>query len=363
MKILVYDLHASESGALAILDDFYSQVLNCPDKNIEWIFVVSTPNYDSYENVRVLRYEWTKKSWFHRLYFECFVEKRIIEHFKPDVIFSLQNKGTKYDTIKQYVYLHFAFGLTDYNFTLRTDGLKLWIYQYLFKYTIFSSLRNVSKVIVQTQWMKDALISKANIISDNILVVTPDIRNNNIIKCVDNHSNKTTFFYPATAFEYKNHLVLLKACRLLMQYGFDNYEVIFTITPNANRCAKKLYKYCKKYSLLSKVRFVGNMKREVVFEMYSKSVLVFPTFVESFGMPLLEARMSNSVILASDQNFSREILKDYNNAYFFDASNAAILYEYMKDIISCKIINTKDSTDLPINCLSLVDCLLQDIYS
>ena len=44
MKILVYDLHASESGALAILDDFYSQVLNCPDKNIEWIFVVSTPN-------------------------------------------------------------------------------------------------------------------------------------------------------------------------------------------------------------------------------------------------------------------------------------------------------------------------------
>lgn len=58
------------------------------------------------------------------------------------------------------------------------------------------------------------------------------------------------------------------------------------------------------------------MKREVVFEMYSKSVLVFPSFVESFGMPLLEARMSNSVILASDQNFSREILKDYNNAYF-----------------------------------------------
>lgn len=62
MKILVYDLHASESGALAILDDFYSQVLNCPDKNIEWIFVVSTPNYDTFVGKKDLTYSlWLNK--------------------------------------------------------------------------------------------------------------------------------------------------------------------------------------------------------------------------------------------------------------------------------------------------------------
>lgn len=360
MKILVYDLHASESGALAILDDFYYQVVNCMNKDIEWALVVSTPNYECCGNIKIYKYGWTKKSWFHRLYFETFMEKKIIDEFQPDVILSLQNRGAKYKYAKQYVYLHFAFGLTDYNFTLKNDGLKLWIYQYIFKYSIFSSLRKASKVIVQTQWMKDALLSKANINSENVLVVAPDIRNNNIMK-YEGYKNKLIFFYPAAAFRYKNHRVLLKACRLLIQAGFNDYEVIFTITPDENKYAKKLYKYCEKYSLLSNIRFVGSMEREAVFEAYAKSVLVFPSFVESFGMPLLEARMSNSLILASDQNFSREILENYVNAYFFDASNAELLFQYMKDVISNKIVHKKNLDDLSINCLSLVDCILQDI--
>ena len=32
--ILIYDVHASESGALAILDDLYNQILEYNDKSV-----------------------------------------------------------------------------------------------------------------------------------------------------------------------------------------------------------------------------------------------------------------------------------------------------------------------------------------
>ena len=44
--VMIYDVHASESGALAILDDLYHQVCVYPDKTINWIFIVSTPEYE-----------------------------------------------------------------------------------------------------------------------------------------------------------------------------------------------------------------------------------------------------------------------------------------------------------------------------
>lgn len=59
--ILIYDVHASESGALAILDDLYNQILEYNDNSVKWIFIVSTPKYKETSNVIVRRYPWIKK--------------------------------------------------------------------------------------------------------------------------------------------------------------------------------------------------------------------------------------------------------------------------------------------------------------
>ena len=66
--VLVYDLHASENGALAILKDFYEDAIK--HKNINWVFIVSNAKISKAHNVQVLSYPWVKKSWFHRLFFQ-----------------------------------------------------------------------------------------------------------------------------------------------------------------------------------------------------------------------------------------------------------------------------------------------------
>lgn len=313
--IMIYDVHASESGALAILDDLYNQIRAYEDKTVKWVFIVSVPEYEETENITVRRFPWVKKSWGHRYYFDNVTTRGLLKEYKPDKVFSLQNKGIPFYKKEQLVYLHLPFILTDHKFDIKIDGKKLWLYQNVVSKSIFSSLRKVDKTIVQTQWMKDALVKKANIEAEKIIIQQPDISSNNILNFEDIPENRKRFFYPATAFTYKNHMTLLKALEYAQNNGLKDYELILTIEKEGNDYTKSLADFAEQHNL--NVKFGGKIPREDVFRMYAKSVLVFPSYVESFGLPLLEARMTGTYVIASDCPFSREILEGYEKSKFF----------------------------------------------
>lgn len=332
MRIIVYDVHASESGALSILNDLYNEVCDQEDKDIEWLFIVSTPEYKEKENIKVLRYPWVKKSWLHRMYFEVVVSRRIFKKYQPEKILSLQNKGVSHFKKTQYVYLHLAFVLTDYKFSLKKDEKKLWIYQNIMGGMIFKSLRKANKTIVQTQWMKDALVEKARIKENDIIVIPPNISISETGRFTDSVENRKKFFYPATAFNYKNHITILKACKIIQERGIMDYEVIFTIQSEDNKYTKKLSEFVKAHNL--NVVFKGTMSREQVFESYKQMVLLFPSYIESFGLPLLEARINGGFVIAADLPFSREILRGYDNAMFFKCFDNKTLGDHMVQVIT-----------------------------
>lgn len=333
--IMIYDVHASESGALAILDDLYNQIHAYEDKSVKWVFVVSVPEYEETENITVKRFPWVKKSWGHRYYFDNVTTRGLLKEYKPDKVFSLQNKGIPFYKKEQLVYLHLAFILTDYKFELKRDGKKLWLYQNVVGKSIFNSLRKVDKTIVQTQWMKEALVEKAKVKPENIIVQQPDVSSNNILEFEDTQENRKRFFYPATAFNYKNHMTLLKALDYAQNNGLKDYELILTIEENENDYTKSLEEYSKRHNL--NVKFIGKIPREEVFKMYAKSVLVFPSHVESFGLPLLEARLTGSCVIASDYSFSKEILDGYEKVRFFQALDYIELFECIYEIINEKL--------------------------
>lgn len=313
--VMIYDVHASESGALAILDDLYRQIRAYSDKSVKWIFIVSTPNYEETENIVVRRYPWVKKNWGNRYYFDMVTTRGLLKEYKPDKVFSLQNKGIPFYHKEQIVYLHLPFILTDHIFDIRTDGKKLWLYQNVVSKSIFHSLRKVDYTIVQTHWMKDSLVEKAGVCKDKVIILEPDISTNNIGKYLDTAESRRRFFYPATAFSYKNHITMLKALNYAQRAGLHDYSLTLTIRADENGLTRELADYAKKNNL--NVFFGGPIPREKVFEMYANSVLLFPSYVESFGLPLLEARLTGTFVIASDCPFSREILDGYDKAMFF----------------------------------------------
>lgn len=110
-----------------------------------------------------------------------------------------------------------------------------------------------------------------------------------------------------------------------------NFKVIFTLKGDENSHIKKLYNEIKEQGL--PIEFIGKISRQQVFDLYSKSVLLFTSYIETFRLPMLEAKLHKGIIIASDCPFSHEILDGYENAYFFDPFNPIELKNLMEKII------------------------------
>ena len=89
---------------------------------------------------------------------------------------------------------------------------------------------------------------------------------------------------------------------------------------------------------------IGRVSYEDVIEWYNKSTLIFPSYIETFGYPLVEARTLGGIVLASDCAFSREALEGYENAYFFDPFKPQQLAELMEKVVKCEI--TKKNVEI-----------------
>lgn len=309
-RIVVYDVAASASGALSVLNDFYAEVRAYNDKSINWTFVISTPQLEETENIKVIRAPWVKKNWLCRFLFDYFVAPRIMRRERADKIFSMQNTLVPNTNVGQVLYLHQPLPFVEYKFTLFASPL-FWVYQNIIARFIYSSVKRADKVIVQTHWMKDACIEKTDINSEKIMIIPPVV--SIVPKRFFSYENMDipTFIYPATPLIYKNHKVIIEACKQLIQEGITNFRVIFTMTGTENKLARKLKAESEKHNL--PIQFVGVLKRDELFEWYSKAVLLFPSYIETFGMPLLEARMHHSPIVAGNFAFCTEILNIPSN--------------------------------------------------
>lgn len=333
MNIMVFDVPAVSGGALSILTDFYEEALK-NKKNINWIFVVSEPRLKEKKNVKVLRYPWIKKSWGHRLYFDNIIAPRLIKKYNVDKIFSLQNIIVPFTKVPQILYVHQSLPFVEYRFSLK-ENKKFWIYQNLIGRKIIKSIKMAEKVIVQTNWMKKSCLEHSLVKEEKIEVIPPNL-NIDITNEFDFDNNSlSTFFYPASSVSYKNHSIIINTCQKLKEKNLDNYRVVLTLNGDENENIKTFYQIVKSKKL--PVEFIGNLSREEVFIMYTKSILLFPSYIETFGLPMLEAKLHKGIIFASNCAFSHEILDGYENAYYFDPFNSNELFELFLKVIEGKL--------------------------
>ena len=351
MKIIVLDIAASKTGALSILRDFARFLTENPDEN-EWIFVTGGKDAipDSYTAshpaIKVIERSDVKASWGSRLIFEHLSGAGFLRELQPDIVFSLENTLPQGDLrlpggrkMRQVLYVHQPLGFqSQKNFSfLKRDERHLAIYQHLISKEIEASCRRADRVIVQTAWMREAVARKCRIGLDKISIVTPDI---SLPANVDDANppsagllkttNKTdvsnaSFFYPAGAIYYKNHELVCRSARLLLERGVDNFNIYFTLNKKDLPWIADL--------IPNQIHFIGPISREEVFKRYRDSILLFPSYIETFGFPLAEARAVGAPILAADTPFARELLASYGNAEFFDFQDERSLADLMEAYI------------------------------
>ena len=322
MVIVINDIAAEMGGALTVLKSFYSFIKNHDSEN-EYIFLLSGNYVEETDNIKVVVNEDVKKSGLHKLRFDFFSGKKYISSFNPDYVLSLQNIITFGLKCKQGVYVHQSIPFQkEKKFSLlKSSERGTAVIQKFIGSIIKKSVKKADNVFVQTNWMKENVAEICKVKPDKISVVPfetelPD----DIDKATDYPNNR--FFYPAT-FEgiYKNHEVIYQAIDILKNDGYEDFEVVLTL-PVDSQPKRSNISHC------------GLIDKQTLFENYRNSVILFPSYIETIGLPLLEARAVNSLILVADCQYSRETLKGYKNAYFFNMLEPTQLAELMKMVIN-----------------------------
>jgi len=341
VRIVVNNIAASQTGALTILKSFYDYV-DCYEKEHEWIFLLGAPYLEEKEHIKVEVLEKVKRNWLNRLTFDLWNGKNYIKKWNPDVVFSLQNTITFGYKGRQIVYVHQPLGfqkVKKFSF-LKKKEREYAVYQYLIGSLINASIKRADKTIVQTKWMRDDILDKTGMDHEKIVNILPDIEDKYCPKeeeeeAFDNH----LFFFPSGDILYKNHETVVKACQILNKKGYKDFQVLFTL---------KDLKSVTDISYDSghgNIVCAGKLMPEELFSFYRKGTLIFPSYIETLGLPLIEGKMAGSMILASHCPFCLEILEGYENVKYFEPFDQETLAAYMEDIMTGRLKRKKSKAE------------------
>jgi len=170
--------------------------------------------------------------------------------------------------------------------------------------------KNVNQYLVQSQSTKRSLdfyySKKMSQVDIFPFADFPDDSFDNVTDA----DKKFEFIYVSAGLKHKNHLNLLKSWVYLAKNGLFPKLTLTLANDNAvsNNSATiiEMNRLIEKYHL--KIENLGWVNSQEVLRMYSNSkALIYPSFMESFGLPLIEAKNIGLPIIASELDYARDV--------------------------------------------------------
>jgi len=341
---------ASEGGALTILRQFLEGISTYSSNNIIYYIFCSLKELEVYEdeNIKIINNIKGKK-WLDRIKWDLWGLKNWgkKKDIRADLIISFQNTGVRYSKdVRQIIYLHqpipFAENI-NWKFFCKNERL-LWFYKNIYKKIIRVSLKKNFYIVVQTEWMRDAVIEQFNWNPKKITIIKPNLKNINIeeIPRINFNDNKFHIFYPVNTAVYKNHELIINALKYIKDSKpeiYKNLIIHFTFNKNLsdNRNAV-LINLIKDLQVDEHIKCEGKISYETVLSFYkSCDLMVFPSYIETFGLPLIEAASFGIPILAAEIDYAREVIGDYRGVKFLNYKDSKLWAENIIDLYNKRI--------------------------
>lgn len=260
------------------------------------------------------------RKWLKRFVFEFFFWRSKYEG--ADILLSFQNTmPVTSKKTKKFLYLHQPLPFSEH---LRLNPFKRsefadFLKKYFYLFMIRVGLRRDVIVIVQTEWMRDAVIAKLHHPKEKVIKVTPAYSFDRIRYSAKKIAPKGyNLFYPALFYVHKNHGPLLEAISLCKN-KIPDIKLHLTLRGDEGNLAEMV----QRLGIQKHIVWLGSLTKDEVFSWYEKcDALVFPSVLETLGLPLLEAAHFNLPVMASDLPYAREVLNNYKNVEFFDPTDS-----------------------------------------
>jgi len=328
LRVVVSAVNFTEGGPLTVLRDCLASAAATLPAEWELVALVHRADLVQEPRVRLISIPNSKKSWFHRLYWEWFGFGRVSRELKPALWLSLHDVTPRVSATRQAVYCHNASPF--YSIGLREAVLEpkflMFNQLYALLYRIF--IRRNYCVIVQQDWLRTEFIRRMGKLP--VVVAHPSFRTAERPFTTALQS-PLVFIYPAFPRVFKNIETLCRAAQILVVRGVTGFEVRLTLDGYENRYARWLL---RRFGATTQVRFIGRQTKSEMDKQYrDASVVVFPSKLETWGLPITEGKAQRLPLLVADLPYARETVGIYDLVSFFPAESSEVLADLMQSMI------------------------------
>ena len=322
-KIVISGVNMVDSGILSIFQEMIIAFGKRDDVKV--ICLVNNKQLFSHvtsNNIKYIEFSHIKKSWLNRLFFEFITSFLLSKRIKADLWICLHDITANVITKKRFVYCHNPSPF--YRSNLREFKLdkKFYLFSKFYKYLYKINIKKNSDVIVQQTWIADKFHEWFNV--NDIIVSKPE--STKISKSINDSRNynreQLRLFYPAYPRVFKNIELLIDTMHFMKIHHpvyYEKIEIILTFDRGVSLYGDNMIRKARELEL-NNIHFSGFVSRDKVYEMYKTEAdaLIFPSKLETWGLPISEAKMFNLPIIVANFDYAHETIGDYPYAIFFE---------------------------------------------
>jgi glycosyltransferase involved in cell wall biosynthesis len=324
--LVVSALNIYFGGSLTVLKDLLSEAGAQLAGSWTIIALVSDRKVLDVPGVKIVQLD-HRRGWLSRLYIEFFLFRKISQRLTPTVWLSMRDISPRVKAVRQVVYCHNP--LPFFRMSLRHGWydpkalLHSLFYSCLYRLNIHSN----EYVIVQQEWLRREFRRLYRL--KNVVVAFPAVK-----PMPRKHDPQTkrsfTFLYPAAPRVWKNIEVLCEAARLMEREG-DHFKIRITVDAQDCRYTAALQ---RRYQHQPGLAFIGKQNPDSLAEEYRQcDVVLFPSLLETWGLPISEAKLLGKPIIAADLPYAHETAGNYDQAIFLPPHDAKLWAETLRDCV------------------------------
>jgi glycosyltransferase involved in cell wall biosynthesis len=327
-RIVLSGVNLVEMGPLAIFRDALRELAEYVSGRYQIVALVHRRQLFSVSGVHYIEFPTVRKSWINRVRFEFCDLLMISRRLRADLWLSMHDITPNVHAKARAVYCHNASPFYSLRFHEIARSGRFAAFTLLYGILYRINIRKNAAVIVQQDWIRREFVRRY---APRQVIVAHPIPLCNEFSLADPEPNEVrrcfTYFYPAYPRPFKNFEVLLDAVALIEQTTDKEFQVWLTFDETTNSYAREIV---NKYRSLRSVRWIGILDRNQVLERYRHTdCLVFPSKLETWGLPISEFKRSNRPMIVADLPYASETVGTYEKVAFFKHDDPVGLSELM----------------------------------
>ncbi len=203
-----------------------------------------------------------------------------------------------------------------------SSNYKYFIVRMVFRH----NLRYVGRIIVQSGSMMEQLISTYSELKDRVVVIpqpAPSWLLNRRPGRKRVYDGRLCLFYPAAGYPHKNHGLIARMADMDKKHKQVIDKLVVTLDgPELNKTA---------LTTVSWVKNLGSINANECLEQYSQTdALFFPSFLESYGLPLVEAMTLGLPVVCADLPYARWLCEE--EGIYFHPDDPAAAWQAIREL-------------------------------